>query len=293
MTRQASIKQTVKGYTRSLIPLSVRKRLAVWLYHQKWLNYNRRSWWSQELIQDLASLNINDYHKFLWSNHLAYSAPYEISQKFGHENMQQSRIMLFSDLTEHLMRMSVNPSADIKSVFEVGCSLGYLLRYCETDIFPSATDIEGSDIDQYAIRIGSEYLRSIGSRVRLTCGDMEELNHLMNNKIYDVILCPGVLMYLHENAACQVVDVLLQHTGVMLALTGLAHPDIDNAELQHSVARDRDQSFIHNFDSMITKAGGQIVARRWGGSTVVDGHTIYFVFATGKDRIGTHIANLR
>jgi len=279
MITRASIKETVKEYTRSVIPLSTRKRLAVWLYHQKWLNYNRRSWWSQELIQDLASLNINDYHKFLWSNHLAYSAPYEISSKFGHENLQQSRRMFFSDLTRHLISMSVNPEVDIHSVFEVGCSLGYLLRYCETDIFPSAEQIEGSDIDQYAIRVGSEYLRSIGSKIRLMCGDMEELDHLMKDNIYDIILCPGVLMYLHESAACQLVDVLLRHTGVMLGLTGLAHPEIDNAELQHSVVRDPDKSFIHNFDSMIKKAGGLTVARRWEGSKIVDGHTIYFVFA--------------
>ncbi len=282
MITPASIKQTVKEYTRSVIPLSARKRLAVWLYHQKWLNYNRRSWWSQELIQDLAALSINDYHKFLWSNHLAYSAPYEISSKFGHENIQQSRVMFFSDLTKHLMSMSVNPKVDVDSVFEVGCSLGYLLRYCETDVFPSATDIKGSDIDQYAIRVGSEYLRSIGSKISLTCGDMEELNDLMKDKIYDVILCPGVLMYLHESAACQLIDVLLQHSGCMLALTGLAHPDIDNTELQHSVPRDRDKSFIHNFDSMIKKAGGHIVARRWEGGKIVDGHTIYFVFATNR-----------
>ena len=282
MIMRASIKQTLKGYTRSLIPLSVRKRLAVWLYHQKWLNYNRRSWWSQELIQDLAALSINDYHKFLWSNHLAYSAPYEVSQKFGNENMQRSRMMFFSDLTKHLVSMSVNPATDIHSVFEVGCSLGYLLRYCETDIFPSATDIGGSDIDQYAIRVGSEYLRSVGSNIQLKCGDMEDLNQLMKDKVYDVIICPGVLMYLHESAACRLVDVLLRHTGVMLAMTGLAHPDMDNAELQQSVARERDQSFIHNFDFMINKAGGQIVARRWEGSTIIDGHSIYFVFAINR-----------
>jgi SAM-dependent methyltransferase len=187
--------------------------------------------------------------------------------------------MFFSDLAKHLEEMSINLARDIHSVFEVGCSLGYQLRYCETDLFPSAMVIEGSDIDQYAIRSGSDYLGSIGSKVRLMRGDMEELDRYMKDRIYDITLCTGVLMYLDESAAFRVIDAVLRHTGVMLALTGLAHPAIDNSQLRHSVPRDRDQTFIHNFDSMIIKAGWQIVYRRWEGGNLFDGLTVYFVFA--------------
>jgi len=278
-------KEATKNITRSLLPLPFRKRLAIWVNHQKWLDYNRRSWWSQELIRDLAVKNINEYHKFLWTNHLGYAATYEVALRFGHENVKESRKMFFPDLTDNLIKLGIRPSRDITSVFEVGCSLGYQLRYMETDLFSSATNLEGIDIDKYAIQSGLEYLQSIGSKVQLICGDMEKLDSLMKNKMYDIIVCSGVLMYLNEDAAAQVVDTMMSHTKIMLAITGLAHPDIDNSQLRHSVTRDSDGSFIHNIDSMIKKAGGKILARRWEGTNLVDGHTIYFVFSIKPTKI--------
>jgi len=283
MVKTEYFKQTAKDIVRSCIPLAARKQLAVWVDHQEWLDQHRRSWWSQELVRDLASRDINEYHKFLWSRHLAYSAPYEVALKFGHENMPQSRRMFFTDLQKHLAGRSLDPGLHIGSVFEVGCSLGYQLRYCETDLFPAATILEGSDIDGYAIRAGREYLRGQGSKVRLTCGDMEGLDAFLGDRRYDVTLCSGVLMYLEEDAAARVVNAMLRHTKVVVALTGLAFPERDNALLDHSVPRNSDRSFIHNIDSMIEKAGGTVLARRWEGGRLVDGHTIYFVFAgTGR-----------
>lgn len=48
----------------------------------------------------------------------------------------------------------------------------------------------------------------------------------------------------------------------MVALSGLAHPDIDNASLEKSSIREMDGSFIHNIDAMVKKACGNIIARR-------------------------------
>ena len=273
------MKEFLKAAFRALVPLSVRKRLAVWVHHQDRLTATRRSWWSQEFVRDLAERNINEYHKFLWANHLSYAETYEIASRFGRENMKQSRLMFFSDLNQQLASRSVH-AGDVTSVFEVGCSLGYQLRYIETDLFPSAQVMEGVDIDAYAIQSGSQYLNQVGSKVRLHCEDMEWLEHVIGDKRYDVTICTGVLMYLREEDARRIVDTLLKHTRLMIGFSGLAYPDGDNSQLRHSVPRESDQTFIHNIDAMVLRAGGTIAARRWEGSKVVDGNTIYFVFAT-------------
>jgi SAM-dependent methyltransferase len=272
-------KEIMKTAVRTVIPLFIRKRLAVWLHHQEGLAADQRSWWAQELLRDLAEKNINEYHKFLWSNHLSYAETYDVASRFGRENMKQSRLLFFSDLQQHLASMAVRP-ADVRSAFEVGCSLGYQLRFLETDLFPSATVLEGVDIDAYAIQSGTEYLARIGSKVRLQCEDMERLEEVLGEKRYDVIICTGVLMYLKEEDARRVVAILMKHTDKMIGFSGLADPDKDNAQLERSIPRESDHTFIHNIDSMVLQAGGTIAARRWEGGKIVDGHTIYFLFAT-------------
>ncbi len=271
MSRTVFLKQDIKKVIRSSLPLPLRKRLAVWINQQKWLACNRRSWWSLELIRDVAQNDINEYHKFLWSNHLSYAETYEVASRFGSENMKESRKMFFSELRESLSKIVADPGKDIRSVFEVGCSLGYQLRFLETDVFPFATQLEGIDIDKHAIEPGSGYLGSIGSKVVIKCADMEELDSLLEDKIYDVIMCTGVLMYLNEDSAARLVETILRHTGGMAAFTGLAHADFDNSKLQHSVTRDSDKSFVHNIDTMVKRAGGKILARRWEGPKLVDG----------------------
>ncbi len=275
-------KESMKTAARTVLPLFLRKRLALWLNNREAVAPARRSWWVQELLRDLAEKNINEYHKFLWSNHLSYAETYEVASRFGRENMKMSRIMFFDDLERHLAAVPMH-AVDVKSVFEVGCSLGYQLRYLETDLFPSATVLEGVDIDAYAVQAGSEHLAKIGSKVRLACEDMELLEKNLGSKQYDIILCTGVLMYLKEDDAQRLVRVLLGHSGGMLAFSGLAHPEMDNAEMACSVPRRSDHSFIHNIDSMVKNAGGRVVARRWEGSRIVDGNTIYFVFAAGPE----------
>lgn len=263
-----------------IVPLSLRKGVCILMGRQKWLDGNVRYWWTMELLKDFAEKNRNGYHRFLWTNHLAYAASYEVSKRFGEENIVGSRRMFFSDLAKHLSNREIDPQRDIHSVFEVGCSLGYQLRYLETDLFPSAIALEGIDIDSYAIERGKEYLEKIGSKIQLICEDMKNLDRLLEGKNYDIIVGTGVLMYLQEKEATMVVENMLRRCRIMVALSGLAHPNIDNSQIERSVIRERDGSFIHNIDSMVKKSGGNIFARRWEGNHIVDGHTIYFVFAT-------------
>lgn len=252
---------------------------------QAWVPERRKEWWIVELLKDFARNDINEYHKFLWSHHMAYARTYEVGLRFGYENMEASRKIFFSELEDLLIRMKVNADRDISSVFEAGCSLGYQLRYMETDLFPRAKKLRGIDIDGYAIEAGAAYLRKVHSKVDLACADMEDLESVLGGRIYDIMVCCGSLMYLDENAAARVVEVMLRHTGIVLALSGLAHPDVDNSMLEHSTVRGHDKSFIHNIDSMVNRAGGNVLARRWDGRRLVEGHTIYFVYASKSIRI--------
>jgi len=274
-----SLKHTVKQICRQALPLSLRKKIAVWLSRQDWIGKERRNWWSCEIIRDLAEKDVNEYHRFLWSNHLSYAETYEPEDRFGVENIKESRKLFFSDLQKVIRNQDLFPHTDVQSVFEVGCSLGYLLRYIETDIFPTATTIMGNDIDTYAISKGTEYLRRQQSKVQLLLADMTELKNRINGLSFDIVLSTGVLMYLKEEDAAGVVKTMMNHTRVILAIAGLAHPKLDNAQLDHSIVREKDGAFIHNIDAMIHAAGGKIINRRWEGDMDVDGNTIYFLFA--------------
>ncbi|OGO02900.1 MAG: hypothetical protein A2Y72_02105 [Chloroflexi bacterium RBG_13_53_26] len=273
-------RKIVKDLIRRLISLETRKKLAIRVNGLEWVAKDRRSWWSRELIRDLAGENINEYHRFLWLHHLAYAAPYEVATRFGDENIEKSRKMFSQDLVKHLVSMKIDPGTEIRSIFEVGCSLGYQLRFLEKNVFLSARTIVGIDIDRYAVMTGAEYLREIGSKVSVRYADMLDLQKELAGKDFDIVLCSGVLMYLDEVHASEVVRVMLRHTGIMLAITGLAHPHVDNSGLLQSIPRERDLAFIHNIDSMVRRAGGKVIARRWDGANLVDGHSIYFVFAT-------------
>jgi SAM-dependent methyltransferase len=273
-------KHASKRLIRALVPMSLRKRMAVGLQRQTWINKRRRQWWSVELVRDLAETDLNGFHQFLWANHLGYAESYEARERFGSVNVKASRRMFFADLLHQLARLGVSPLRDIRSVFEVGCSLGYQLRFMETDIFPNATDLRGIDLDEYAIRSGSSYLHAAGSKVVLQRADLTELETVLGPRQYDLIICTGVLMYLSDDLARAAVAMMLRHSRI-LALAGLAHPEADNAELQEADVRADDRTFIHNLDAMVRHAGGEVIGRRWEGPRDVDGNTIYFVFATG------------
>ena len=266
----------LKERFRATVPLRVRKRMAVLVGRSR---LPGAEWWSAELVRDLAEGDLNGYHRFLWSNHLAYAATYEPEARFGAEHLHPTRHLLFGELAEVLAERGMDPRRDVRTVLEVGCSLGYLLRHAETALFPAARVLDGMDIDAYAIARGRERLQAEGSRVRLAVGDATALPGVFSQPGYDVVLCAGVLMYLRERDAAAAVAAMLARTDGVLALAGLAHPEMDNARLAASVPRASDRSLIHNLDEMVERAGGRILRRRWEGARQVDGNTVYFVFA--------------
>jgi SAM-dependent methyltransferase len=268
---------TARRWIRSALPLPIRQGLAILVGRQHWLK--SRYWWAMELLRDYAEREPDEFHRFLWSHHLGYAETYEIERRFGPGRIHPTRRMLFDDLARVLRERGTDPEHDIHSVFEVGCSLGYLLRFLETGLFRSAEVLEGNDIDGYAIESGSAHLARLGSRIRLHHGDMAAPEQILGERRFDVILCAGVLMYLQEAPAAAVVDSILRHTGRLAAFAGLAAPGSDNRELAASTPRLRDGTFIHNIDRMVERAGGRVVFRRWEATRQVDGNTIYFVIA--------------
>jgi SAM-dependent methyltransferase len=266
-----------KRFIRSAVPLWARRRLAILVGRQRWLG--ARYWWAFELLRDFAERDPDGFHRFLWAHHLAYAESYEVERRFGRDNLQPTRRLLFDEIERELRRHGLEPSRDVQSVFEVGCSLGYLLRHLEAGLFASAATLEGNDIDGYAVEAGSRKLEALGSRVRLHHADMADLAKVFDGRRFEVMLAAGVLMYLREEAAAAVVRVMLRHTSRLAVFAGLAHPEADNSGLTASALRDRDGTWIHNIDAMVEQGGGRVVARRWGGGEVLDGNTIYFVLA--------------
>lgn len=274
------LRTVCKRLVRSAVPLSVRKLAARTLQRCTWIDPQRRHWWSVELVRDLAETDVDAFHQFLWTYHLGYAESYEVAARFGADKVKASRRAFFSDLRDQVAKRGAFSDGGVKSIFEVGCSLGYQLRHIETDVFPGVIELAGIDIDRYAIEAGRQYLGSVGSKVALQSGDTRDLERWLRAKTYDIILCTGVLMYLNEAAAGEAVGTMLRHSR-LLAMAGLAHPHIDNAGLDRSDVRASDSSFIHNFHRMVTDHGGRVLWSRWEGDRDLEGNTIYFVFATG------------
>lgn len=268
---------TLKHLTRKALPLAVRQGIARILGRQSWLP--NRGWWVLELLRDQAAQDPNAFHRFLWTHHLAYAESYEIHRRFGAANLHPSRRLLFDELTRVAADQGFSLATDVDSVFEVGCSLGYLLRHFETDLCPRAQVLEGNDIDLHAVAQGNAYLAELDSRVKLHAADLSALSRVFAGRRFDLVLCAGVLMYLREEDAQPVVTDILRHTRRMAVFAGLAYPDRDNASLVSPAIRERDGTFIHNLDRLVVNAGGRVVERRWEGDRTVDGNTIYFVFA--------------
>ena len=273
------LKSSLKAGLRRALPLALRKKLAIAIHQSRWLPERQRQWWSQQVVSDFASVDASEYHKFLWANHMAYARTYDVEHRFGDGKLNKTREMLLEDLGLLLEKQGLVPERDVLSVFDVGCSLGYLLRHLETGLFAGAKRLTGIDIDAQAIRDGDHHLKALGSKVALQTADMESLPGLLGAESYDVFLCTGVLMYLTQPKAQQVVKTILAHTKVVACFAGLADPGVDNAKTQASSLRAEDGSFIHNIDKMVELAGGRVVFRRWEGARLVDGNTVYFVFA--------------
>ena len=256
-----------------LIPLNNRKRLAILIEKQTWLSNRHKH--SITVIRDWADSNSNEFHQYLWSNHLGIAKYYEENNAFGAEHLILTRKMLFKQLQDYLLMSS--QLTEVKSIFEVGCSSGFMLRHLEKNIFPQAEVLEGIDIDEYALDKGRAYLKEQSSRVRLIRADMKKLDQVMKRN-YDLILCLGVLMYLKKQDATQVVKSMINHSKGVMTIADLAHPTIDNANIRNSETRAFDGAYIHNIDKMVQESGGEVVSRRWEGSKMFDGQSVYFLF---------------
>ncbi len=274
-----SITAEIKEYIRMALPISLRKHIAVWLNSQRW-----SSGWdylTQGILRDFQKNDPKAFHKFFWSNHiLSYAKQYDSEQLFDINRMEPSRRIFFNDLISAIQEIGLDPAKDIHSVLEVGCSLGYLLRFIETDILPNTKELVGIDIDGDAINKGADYLKMAGSRIRLIHGDMEDLDQLVGNRTFDLVFAAGVLSYLNSNDASRLIAKMLSRTEKLLALIGLAHTTTNNSDLPQSMLDDsRGNQWVHNFRSMVEAAGGHVLKCRWEGDRLFNYQTLYAVFA--------------
>jgi SAM-dependent methyltransferase len=271
----------LKDVIRCCVPLSLRIRLALWLNRQRWF---ARDHVAVGLVRDLRSRNPKEFHKFLWKHHfMGYARWYDSEDElFSTEQMQPSRRLFFDDLLSVVRELGLQPP-DIRSILEAGCSLGYLLRYLETEMFPGCQDIVGIDIDAPAICKGKEYLKQVGSKVVLAHGDMEDLDRLLGSRTFDFVFAAGVLSYLDERDAARVVSILLHRTNRILAFAGLACTSRNNNQLDRSeISPNHEDQWIHNFAAMVSAAGGRVIKVRWEGEKLYNLQTIYFVFAVPR-----------
>jgi SAM-dependent methyltransferase len=242
------------------------------------------------LLREWASTMPAEYHRFIWSNHLLYAKYYdfrqiEYSRGAYFSKLHPLRVELLETTAACLRDHGLAPELDVRSVLDVGSSLGYLLRYAETTVFPRAERLLGIDIDAYAIGEGAVYLQGIGSSVELQVADLGALESVVGSESFDVVTCTGVLQYVDEEEASKAVRAMLERSSKLLALSGLASEEADNAALERSQVRGYDRSMIHNFDRMIAESGGRVVARRWAGDEMLDGRRgAYLVIAAPPDR---------
>jgi 2-polyprenyl-3-methyl-5-hydroxy-6-metoxy-1,4-benzoquinol methylase len=267
---------------RVLFPLEARKKMSIWMDQQKWVPNHLSLAWG--LIRDWGDKDAETFHRYLWSHHLLYAKAYERKNDFEPEHLRLTSKMLFQDLKEYMVQNGIDPSGDVKSVFDVGCSSGFMLRYMETSLFPSAAILEGNDIDETAIEKGKAYFREHGSKIRLIKADMTELDRIMDGSRYDLIFCARVLVYLKELAATNVIRSMLNHCSGLVVIYAIAHPRVDNSNLRHSETRNFDGVFFHNVDAMVKNAGGKTVYRRWEGSKTYNDQTVYFVFCKPQEK---------
>jgi SAM-dependent methyltransferase len=242
-----------------VLPLWMRKSLVA-------SRVGRRSKASVEfalgLLSDLHRRDAGSFHRFLWSNHLAYAATYNVRARFGASNLNPSRRILLDSMASYLRSRRLDPGKDVLSVLDVGCSAGYLLRHIEVEVCPSAQVLHGLDIDRCAVGVGMAHLSSLQSKVRLFVGDMAAADRFIGDRTYDLILCCGVLMYDGENAAYDVVRTILSSANCLVGIISLANPTYSRTATRRSSIRRSDGAFIHDVESMIHRAGGKVVVSR-------------------------------
>jgi SAM-dependent methyltransferase len=244
------------------LPLSVRQSLVILASRISPTAFGFE--FAMGMLEDIRRRDPTALHRFLWSNHVAYATTYEVGQRFGPDRINLTRHMLFHNIGDLLRSRGMDPSKEIRSVLELGCSAGYLLRHLETEVFPSATVLHGIDIDCHAIQSGAAHLNGLGSKVELFAADLESADRIIGDRTYDIALCCGVLMYLSEAIAEKLVRTMLIHAGNVIGLICLPFQD----RQERSPVRASDGAFVHNVGMMIDRAGGRVIS-----SSLVDAET--------------------
>ncbi len=229
------------------------------------------------LLGDLDEVDGEAYFRLVWSEHIAEARDFEGYTGFAPDQLLPTRYVLLADLERFLVGRRIDPHHDVRSVLDIGCSKGFLLRFVEQHVFEGAVRLVGVDLDARAIADGAAYLAREGSKIELLCGDMARLDGILADRHFDIVFCTGALMYLTAPSAQEVVRWMLDY-GELVVLTDIAHPNVDNGLLPHSERRD-DRGYLHNLDGMVRAAGGSVLCRRWEGDRQIGGFTIYFVFA--------------
>jgi SAM-dependent methyltransferase len=246
------------------LPLSARQTLVCFVGRRK-LPDALRFEFAMGMLTDLRRRDPVAFHRFLWANHLAYAVSYEVPHRFGASKINPTRHVLFNSITAHLRSRGLDPGTDIRSVLEIGCSQGYLLRHLETTLFREARILHGLDLDAHAVKTGSAHLDSLGSRVRLFVADMEAAEKVIGSETYDVVLCCGVLMYVNESIAGKVVRLMFARVARLVGLICLAPSE---GERGRYGVRASDGAFIHDMDPLIREAGGNVLSSRWIGTAI-------------------------
>jgi 2-polyprenyl-3-methyl-5-hydroxy-6-metoxy-1,4-benzoquinol methylase len=242
----------------------------------------RRFRWSTDfsmgVLGDLRRRDPQTLHRFLWSNHLAYAARYEVERKFDSHNINPTRHVLFRQILEYHKVRSLDPHEHVRSVFDVGCSLGYLLRHIEVSLFPSAAPLEGIDIDRHAVQAGMSYLQSVRSRVELFEADLSRTAEFMRGRQYDLVLCCGVLMYANEDTARSALQAMFAHCRRLVGVICLAYSPHRRAR-RNSEVRRSDGAYVHDMHRMIREAGGTPVSSTWVGTATSGSSPSYVILA--------------
>jgi SAM-dependent methyltransferase len=233
------------------------------------------------VLADLRRRDPETLHRFLWSHHLAYAASYEIERKFEPHNINPTRHALFRQILEYYRLRGLDPHEQVRSVFDVGCSLGYLLRHIEVNLFPSAAPLKGIDIDRYAVEAGMAYLQSVRSKVELFEADLSRAAEFMAGRQYDLILCCGVLMYTNEDTAQRALQAMFAQCRGLVGVICLAH-DGRRGATRNSAVRTSDGAYVHDMQRMIRQAGGRPVSSIWVGTATSGSSPSHVILAESQ-----------
>lgn len=261
-----------------MLPLNARKALVIRLERRKFR-------WSPDfsigILGDLRRRDPETLHRFLWSNHLAYAARYEIENKFAPHQISPTRHILCRRIQEYYKARALDAQEQIGSVFDVGCSLGYLLRHLEVNVLPSASTLSGIDIDRYAVGTGMAYLESVQSKVRLFEADLTKAGDLLQRHPYDLVLCCGVLMYVNEDTAKGALQAIFSHCRRLVGLICLA-PDGRRRAGAATEPRASDGAYVHDMHRIIRETGGTLISSTWIDSATSGSSASHVILAEPK-----------